>query len=439
MKIYEDNGDLPTFNDGFSVKNWEHPEFYDTIFPHDSTPHLVFSKEAVPLHPAGDTYIQDITLTEGGLWQVLDDEEVFAYFELLRRISGSRGAIRTLEVSVSDLNRLAKMAEKNYQFPELVARAGRDVRLDKLPASQVVADFAGSDVVLQTLHQNRSDEVKAALQFVAACHEEKKVPILRLVDVPRASLAQYLFPLVEKCLKAAQEADIPVRLRLADVLGLWHPHPQVALPRGLPRLLHHLIHDLSYPGEWIIVEPSNDSGMAASLAQSAWLYGVDAVAATLGGRGPRAGLGAMEGLLADMQGLRADAPKVRLALLRDLENLVTASGKVPRLPRSTPHLGEQAHAPRPSQLGEPLTSPFDATLVWGVRQGRVLGCRSTRQDVATWLKSKLGAGTVVGPEHPGIVRMGEWLASTGQEQVDEVELLRQARRFLPGFFVMSSS
>ncbi|MGE4157835.1 MAG: hypothetical protein AB7F75_01930, partial [Planctomycetota bacterium] len=372
-------------------------------------------------------------------WQVLDDEEVFAYFELLRRISGSRGAIRTLEVSVSDLNRLAKMAEKNYQFPELVARAGRDVRLDKLPASQVVADFAGSDVVLQTLHQNRSDEVKAALQFVAACHEEKKVPILRLVDVPRASLAQYLFPLVEKCLKAAQEADIPVRLRLADVLGLWHPHPQVALPRGLPRLLHHLIHDLSYPGEWIIVEPSNDSGMAASLAQSAWLYGVDAVAATLGGRGPRAGLGAMEGLLADMQGLRADAPKVRLALLRDLENLVTASGKVPRLPRSTPHLGEQAHAPRPSQLGEPLTSPFDATLVWGVRQGRVLGCRSTRQDVATWLKSKLGAGTVVGPEHPGIVRMGEWLASTGQEQVDEVELLRQARRFLPGFFVMSSS
>ena len=26
-----------------------------------------------------------------------------------------------------------------------------------------------------------------------------------------------------------------------------------------------------------------------------------------------------------------------------------------------------------------------------------------------------------------------------QEQVDEVELLRQARRFLPGFFVMSSS
>ncbi|MGE4157461.1 MAG: hypothetical protein AB7F75_00005, partial [Planctomycetota bacterium] len=139
MKIYEDNGDLPTFNDGFSVKNWEHPEFYDTIFPHDSTPHLVFSKEAVPLHPAGDTYIQDITLTEGGLWQVLDDEEVFAYFELLRRISGSRGAIRTLEVSVSDLNRLAKMTEKNYQFPELVAKAGRDVRLDKLPASQVMA------------------------------------------------------------------------------------------------------------------------------------------------------------------------------------------------------------------------------------------------------------------------------------------------------------
>jgi hypothetical protein len=75
-------------------------------------------------------------------------------------------------------------------------------------------------------------------------------------------------------------------------------------------------------------------------------------------------------------------------------------------------------------------------LVWGGHVTRMLSPQSTRQDLVTWLKDHLGRGVVLTPEHPGVVKMIDWVNTNKQDPLDNNEVLRQARRFLPGFFVM---
>ncbi len=439
MKIYEDHSEFPADDGGYPVKNWEHPELWETLLPHDGVPRLMFRRDPAPVRPAADTVVHDLTLTEGGLWAQLDDDEIVGYFELLRRLSGSRGMVRCLEVPGHDVHRLARLLEKKYQFPELVARVERDTKIDQVPTDQVVADFAGSDFWLQGARQcGRQDELKAIQNFVTTCFEAGKVPVIRLLDASRGVLDQSLLGLVVKMKKMADEADLPVRIRLCDTLGLFHEHPAAGLPRGLPRLLHALTEVLRYPGEWIGVEAANDGGRAAAVTQAAWLHGASSVGVTLGGRGPRAGLASMEVALSDLLAIRADAPRLNLSLLRDLENLVTASGAVDKLPAATPLSGVAVFQPRVQSVAdvENLSNPCDPALVYGVRAGRSLGAHSSRNDVVEWLRSQLGRGVIMTAEHPGVVKMVGWLAASGRERIGDKELLRQARRFLPGFFVM---
>jgi isopropylmalate/homocitrate/citramalate synthase len=439
MEIYENKKNLAENSRNFSVKNWEHPEFWETLMPHDTIPRVEFSAKPVPEKLSGDTLIHDLSLTEGGLCSRLDEEELLAYFDLLRRISGSRGVVRCLEVPSDRVNLLARFAEKNYQFPEIMARVSVEDKVAKIPSSQLVCDFSGSDFYLQALsHSSRQDEFKAMQHFVTKVFEAGKVPVVRLLDVSRAHIDSYLCGIVQKLLKMAEDADLPVRLRLVDGFGLWLPYARASLPRGLPRLLHLLLEDLGYPREWLILETSNDFAMAGALCQTAWLYGADAVAVTIGGRGPRSGLISMEQALASILALRADAPRINLPLLRDLENLVTASGQVPLLPENAPYLGKSVFLPRSSResSSETLANVYDPSLVWGLRQDRLPSNKSKRHEVAAWLKKQLGQGVMLSADHPGVVKMTEWLSAQDSSHLDKMDLLRQAKRYLPGFFIM---
>jgi isopropylmalate/homocitrate/citramalate synthase len=435
MKIYEDNSEFPSFNGEFKIKNWAHPELHETMLPHDSVPRLSLHNESVPLNPSKDALILDLSLTEGQLWKQLDEDEILHYYDLLRKLSGSRGVIRFTEVP-GDENLILRMMEKNYQFPELIARVDPSSKLENYPVEILAANFAGSDFTLQALsHSSREDEAKAMKTFIQKCADAGKMPVLRLQDVSRAALNPYLLPLFESFLKLANEKQIPVRVRLVDSLGLWSPHPNAGFPRGLPRLLHTLINICGYPGEWLSVEAANDMGMAPAVVQSAWLYGAGVAAVTLGGRGQRSGLASLESALAELLAIRSDSPRINLALTRDLENLVTASGKVPKLGKNVPYLGNATFQERRCD-SENIANAYDPSLVWGGQVSRLLSPDSSRQDLVTWLKDQLGRGVVLTPEHPGVVKMIDWVNSSNEDPLDNNEVLRQARRFLPGFFVM---
>jgi len=435
MKIYEDKSEFPTFSGDFKIKNWVHPELHETMLPHDSVPRLNLHRESVPLNPSKDALILDLSLTEGNLWKQLDEEEIVYYYDLLRKLSGSRGVIRFLEVPGEE-NLLLRLTEKNYQFPELIARVDAGAKLDKLPTETLVSDFAGSDFTLQSFsHSSREDEAKAIKTFIQKCSDAGKMPVVRLLDVSRASIDSYLLPLFQSFLKISNERHLPVRVRLVDSLGLWSPHPNAGFPRGLPHLLHTLINKCGYPGEWLSVEAANDTAMAAAVVQSAWLYGAGVAGVTLGGRGQRAGLSSMESALAELLAIRADSPRINLALIRDLENLVTASGKVPKLSNHAPYLGDSIFQHR--RCGnENIANAYDPSLVWGGQVSRILSPHSTRQDLVNWLKDHLGRGVILTTEHPGVVKMIDWVNLCKQDPLDNKEVLRQARRFLPGFFVM---
>ena len=86
-------------------------------------------------------------------------------------------------------------------------------------------------------------------------------------------------------------------MRYPDTLGVGVPHPNAALPRGIPRLTAALRHEAGVPPEALEFHGQNDLDSIIPNAVSAWLYGAAANNGTLLGIGERSGNTPIESLV----------------------------------------------------------------------------------------------------------------------------------------------
>ena len=96
-------------------------------------------------------------------------------------------------------------------------------------------------------------------------------------------------------MKLAEEAGVPIKIRLCDTMGYGVPYPGAALPRSVPKLVRAMIHDAGVPGEWLEWHGHNDFHKVLINATTAWLYGCAAANGTLLGFGERTGNPPLEG------------------------------------------------------------------------------------------------------------------------------------------------
>src|SRR2546429_3668073 len=220
------------------------PEYFRSTFPYSLPPLSRFEPEAVALDPAPAIWITDTTFRDGQQSRVpYTPEQIADLFELLSRLGGPRGMIRQSEFFLyteKDRRAVELCLEKDLPHPEITGwiRASLDdyrlVRAAGLRETGILASVSDYHV-FRKMRSDRETVLNGYLRVVAAALEDGVVPRVHLEDSTRADVPGVVVPFVRRLMELGRQAGIQVKMRYPDTLGVGVPHPNAALPRGIPR------------------------------------------------------------------------------------------------------------------------------------------------------------------------------------------------------------
>ena len=127
--------------------------------------------------------------------------------------------------------------------------------------------------------------------MVDAAFEAGIRPRCHLEDVTRADIEGFVLPFAERLVRMSEQvpADKTAKIRLCDTMGFGLSYPGVALPRSIPKLVYKLNQEVGVPSDRLEWHGHNDFHKVHINGATAWLYGCDALNATLFGFGERTG------------------------------------------------------------------------------------------------------------------------------------------------------
>ena len=100
--------------------------------------------------------------------------------------------------------------------------------------------------------------------------------------------------------------ELSVKIRLCDTMGFGVSYPGVELPRSIPKLIYKLNQEVGVPSDRLEWHGHNDFHKVHINGATAWLYGCDALNATLFGFGERTGNPPLEGAIIEYIALKGD-------------------------------------------------------------------------------------------------------------------------------------
>ena len=310
--------------EGLLLQDPPQPSLFPAIFPDGQPARVAYDGIVVAPAPPMDIWAVDATFRTAAL----APEPAAALYALLHRLGGPRGVVRQCEFPVGTENEravLSRCLPVRQEFPEPTAwipGGGKE-------ALRVLADLglkeAGfpapcSDRVLYLERKlTRKEASRLHLEVVDHLLEAGIIPRLHLEDATRADLHGFLVPFARILMERSRQAEIPVKLRLCDSLGLGVPYEGAAPPRSVQRLVHALAVDAEVPSEWLEWESAASCPRAVPNAVAAWMSGVSACAGSLTGLG---GAAVLESLLAELAGLKGELNGLRLEAAAEAASLL---------------------------------------------------------------------------------------------------------------------
>jgi isopropylmalate/homocitrate/citramalate synthase len=228
------------------------------------------------------------------------------------------------------------------------------------------------------------------LRVVDACLADGVIPRCHLEDVTRSDIAHVVVPFAETLMERSRDAGLQVKIRLPDTLGVAVPHPNAALPRGVPRLVDALRREAGVPGESLEYHGQNDLAAIVPNAVCAWLYGASANNGTLLGIGERSGNTPIEALVFWLISLTGDARGIDTTVLTEIADYYRSIGEP--LDRRLPFVGDDFNVTRAGihadglLKDEEIYNPFDTTALLHRPPGVALSDKSGAAGVLLWLR-----------------------------------------------------
>lgn len=422
-------------------------------FPYRALPRAQFEATEVPMEPAPERWITDTTFRDGQQARIpYSGDQILHIYDLLHRLDNGTGAIRACEFfiySAAERASIEACRARAYRFPQVTAwiraRAEdlaivRDLGLAETGMLTSVSDHH----IYTKLGLDRERAMESYLRVVDAALESGIRPRCHFEDVTRADIHGFVVPFARALMERSRAAGIPITIRLCDTMGVALPWAAAALPRGVPRLVHSLVHEAGVPSAQLEWHGHNDFFKGHANAATAWLYGCAAINSTLLSTGERTGNTPLEAAVVDLIGLGGD-PGLDLPALVAIGAYLRDQCGVP-IPANYPLLGEECFTTRAGVhidglLKDPETYlSFDPRAVLGRPIGVVVSDKSGAAGVAWWVNERLGlSGEDRLPKsHRGIAAMyqdllARYAAGRGDDPTDE-ELLALARAHLPERF-----
>lgn len=375
--------------------NHSGPNYLREIYPYTEPPRLPLAE------PLGqEIWITDTTFRDGQqAREPYTVEQIVRIYDLLARLDGGAGVIRQSEFFLyTEKDRAAVRAcrELGHRYPEVTAwiRATTSdfalVREAGLAETGVLTSCSDYHI-FNKLGWTRQQALESYLGIVRAALEAGVRPRCHFEDLTRADVHGFVVPFARALMRLAEEAGVPIKIRMCDTMGYGVPWEQATLPRSVPRLVR-AFEDAGVPGEWLEWHGHNDFFKGHANAVTAWLHGCSAVNATLLSTGERTGNSPLEGALFDLIGLTRRTDLDTRVLTEIAEYMRDVCG-VP-VPSNYPLLGSDFNVTRAGVhidgllKDEEIYNIFDTKKLLDRPIGVAINDKSGAAGVAYWLNSR---------------------------------------------------
>lgn len=447
----------------FKLQEVPEPNLLTDMFPHTTPPHVVFTEPVteklngkdVEVNPddmrTRDIHITDTTFRDGQQarppYTVAETVELF---DLISRLSGPRGVIRQTEFflySRKDREAVEKCRELNRRFPEITgwirAEAGdlhlvQDMQLPETGMLTSCSDY-------HIFSKLKLDRRKAFDKYIGLVKDTLDMgirPRCHLEDVTRADIYGFVIPYVQELMRVSEQVDdsLKVKIRLCDTMGFGLSYPGTSLPRSVPKLVLALIYDGHVPPARLEWHGHNDFHKVLINGSTAWMYGCNALNATLLGIGERTGNPPLEGALIEYIGIKRDMCDIDTTVITDIARYYRSLGTP--IPARAPFVGDDfpktragIHADGLAQ-DERIYNIFDTTTLLQRSPQVVLTDKSGSDGAYLWVNNYLGLSGSQRLKKTKMVKIMRWVTDQYEVEnrttaISDQELIDLVKKHMP--------
>jgi len=443
----------------FQFRDVKEPNLFRNIFPYNEVPRLVFNHRIVPMNIPEKLYITDTTFRDGQQSRSpYTVEEISKLFDLLHKLDNGSGIIKQSEFflySKVDREAVTKCMEKGYDYPQITAwiRAKKeDFQLVKdMGIKETGILVSCSDYhIFKKLKLDRAKAMEQYLGIVSAALEAGIIPRCHLEDITRSDFYGFVLPFVNKLMELSRQANMPVKIRACDTLGLGVSIPGVALPRSVPQIIYGLVNYAEVPSEWLEWHGHNDFYRAVTNSTTAWLYGAANVNTSLLSIGERTGNTPLEAMVMEYVQLRGDSGGMNLKVITEIAEFFENELNY-EIPPRTPFVGRAFNATRAGihadglLKDEEIYNIFDTTKILGRPPVVVVDKHSGLAGVAAWLNNyfMLKGDKAIDKKDEKVAKIKAWIDreyENGRTTViGDAEMEQLAKEYFPELLSLRQS
>ncbi len=330
------------------------PNLYKDIFPYSEIPKVTFDNVQLPMDMPEDIWITDTTFRDGQQsMPPYTAEQIIKLFDYLHELDNNSGIIKQTEFflySEKDRHAAQVCMERGYKFPEVTSwiRANReDFKLVKqMGIHETGMLMSCSDYhIFRKLNKTRKQALDMYLGLIEDAISSGIKPRVHLEDITRADFFGFVVPFVAKLMEISREANVPIKIRACDTLGLGVPYSGASLPRSVQGIMHSLRKVCGVLPENIEWHGHNDFNAVVTNSTTAWMYGCSSVNTSLLGIGERTGNCPTESMIMEYAQFKGTTKNMQLEVITEIAEYFKKEMKYDIPPR-TPFVGSQFNVTR---------------------------------------------------------------------------------------------
>ena len=237
--------------------------------------------------------------------------------------------------------------------------------------------------------------------------------------------------------------ELSVKIRLCDTMGFGVSFPGVELPRSIPKLIYKLNQECGVPSDRLEWHGHNDFHKVHVNGAAAWLYGCDAVNATLFGFGERTGNPPLESAVIEYISLMGEMRGIEPAVITELAEYMRSIG-LP-IPDNFPFVGKAFNTTRAGihagglRQDERIYNIFDTASLLGRPPRVALTDKSGADGVAHWVNEFFGLKESDRISKIKCHKVARWVMDQYEQHgrmtaISDEELETQVRELMPTFW-----
>jgi len=448
----------------YALQEVAEPNLLTEIFPYNLPPLITFEGkihetidgQTVEFDPSDlrtrDIHITDTTFRDGQQARPpYKKEHMVRLYEMLSKLGGPNGVIRQSEFFLytkNDRETIEACRALNLRYPEITGwiRANKgDFRLViDMGLKETGMLTSSSDYhIFHKQKQTRQQAMDQYIGVVEAAWEAGVRPRCHLEDVTRADLRGFVLPFVQKLQRLSEQVapELRVKIRLCDTMGFGLSYPQASEPRSIPKLIWRMIHECGISADRLEWHGHNDFHKVHINGTTAWLYGLNALNATLFGFGERTGNPPLEGAMMEYVALKGSLNGVNLAVITKLAEYYEQEIGT-HLAANYPFVGRDFNTTRAGihagglRKFEQIYNIFDTTALLGRPPRVAITDKSGSDGVALWVNDFLGLKGDQRLSVTKVVKIFEWVMKQYEQDgrmssITDEELEEQVKMYLP--------